>query len=97
MAIKDRSRQKFTKTYTHKGKPVNSLFNSREADSIISKLVNSEGKVGYIPNGFSERADLISSTFYSTPELWWAIMESNSKADIFEDLKVGDRIKIPKL
>jgi hypothetical protein len=46
---------------------------------------------------FQNRPDLISSTAYGIPDLWWAIYEYNGIRDPFFDLKVGTTILIPQL
>ncbi|MEY3311501.1 MAG: Base plate wedge protein 53, partial [Bacteroidota bacterium] len=43
------------------------------------------------------RADLISNLFYNTPTLDWLVCLSNNINDPFQQLNVGDEIKILKL
>ena len=49
-----------------------------------------------ISPGMEYRPDLISSSAYGIPDLWWRIMEANNIFDVF-DLKAGTNLTIPAL
>ena len=49
----------------------------------------------YILNGYEHRPDLIANVFYNTPEYEWLVLLVNHISDPFEDLNVGDRIRLP--
>jgi len=42
------------------------------------------------------RIDLIAYKWYSDVRLWWVICVVNNIANVFEDLEVGQTLKIPK-
>jgi hypothetical protein len=66
---------------------------------ILVKYTNDiyDYEVGYVPNGFQNRPDLISDLFYGSPGNWWLLMLVNNINDPFEGFNVGDKILIPKL
>ena len=78
----------------HKGKPVVSSLNTPEFKTFLDSLDESSYKVGTIPPGFEHRADKISDLFYETPTLDWLICWVNNVSDPFQQLNVGDRIRI---
>lgn len=41
------------------------------------------------------RLDLISMRFYKTPDLWWLIAHVNNIIDPFDDMFVGQELRIP--
>jgi len=53
--------------------------------------------VGVIPPGYEHRADLIADLFYGSAAMDWLILWVNNIADPFQQLNVGDRIKIVDL
>jgi hypothetical protein len=81
----------------HKGKPVVSSLNSLEFRQFLSTLSESSYLIGKIPPGYEHRADKISDLFYETPDLDWLICWTNNVSDPFEQLNVGDSIKILNL
>lgn len=84
-------------TFNHKDKKVVSSINSPQFQIFIDNFKNYEFDVGIIPIGYEHRADLISNLFYNTPTLDWLICLINEVSDPFQQLNVGDTIKIPKL
>ncbi len=80
----------------HRGKKVASSLNSLEFREFINSLDDSNYDVGNIPPGFEHRADRISELFYDTPDLDWLICWTNNVSDPFQQLNVGDRIRILK-
>ena len=80
----------------HKNNKVVSSLNSSEFRAFIESLSDSAYRVGRIPPGFEHRADRISDLFYDTPELDWLVCWTNNVSDPFEQLNVGDRIRILK-
>lgn len=80
----------------HRNKKVVSSLNSLEFRRFIASLDDSSFQIGVIPPGFEHRADRISDLFYDTPELDWLICWTNNVSDPFQQLNVGDRIKILK-
>ena len=78
----------------HKNKRVASSLNSRDFQRFISSLNESSSRVGRIPPGFEHRADKIADLFYEDPTLDWVVCWTNNISDPFEQLNVGDRIRI---
>jgi len=78
----------------HKGKTVVTSSNSVEFKESMKDIQNLPAKVGTIPPGFEHRADKISNLFYNTPDLDWLICWTNNISDPFQQLNVGDRIRI---
>ena len=80
-------------TIFHKGKTISTSVGSiaYEAESmgLRSSINNREH---YVPAGYANRPDLISSLFFNGPSDWWIVMEKNGLSDPFESLKVGDKI-----
>ena len=79
---------------THKEKSVATNLNSLEFRRFVNNLDSAPFEVGIIPPGFEHRADKISDLFYGTPTLDWLICWANNVSDPFQQLNVGDRIKI---
>ncbi len=80
----------------HREKKVISSLNSKDFRDFIKSLDESSYRVGTIPPGFEHRADRIANLFYDTPELDWLICWTNNISDPFQQLNVGDRIRILK-
>jgi len=79
---------------THKGKTVVTSLNSSAFKGAMNQLMSLSFRVGTIPPGFEHRADKISNLFYDTPDLDWLICWTNNISDPFQQLNVGDRIRI---
>jgi hypothetical protein len=79
---------------THKNKPVVSTLGSTDFRVALKKLTSVPHSVGTIPPGFEHRADKIADLFYGSPELDWLVCWTNNISDPFEQLNVGDRIRI---
>lgn len=83
--------------YRHRNARVTSILHSKDFDSLTRNLETAYTyKVGYIPNGYEHRPDLISNLFFGTPDKWWLLMLVNNITDPFEGFKVNDRILIPE-
>ena len=82
---------------THKGKKVVSSLNSLEFRKFVETLDETSYLTGVIPPGYEHRADKISDLFYETPDLDWLICWTNNVSDPFQQLNVGDRIRILNL
>mgnify|MGYP003114465479 CR=1 FL=1 len=80
-----------------KGRPVTSTLNSENLSQSLSMLDNQSGGIGIIPPGYEHRPDKIADLFYGSPTLDWVVLWTNDISDPFEQLKVGDRIKIVTL
>lgn len=81
-----------------KGKKTTTLLNSDIFDKFRDDVKDEyEYEVGYIPEGFEHRPDLISNVFYGSPKYWWLVLLVNDINDPFEGLNQGDQILIPKL
>ena len=82
----------------HRNVLTTTIVNTPKFDSILSDLDSAyEYEVGYVPNGYEHRPDLISNVFYGTPKNWWLLMLVNSISDPNEGFKVNDKILIPKM
>jgi hypothetical protein len=81
----------------HRNCKVRTILNTPVFDNLIKTMdVAYNYEVGYIPNGFEHRPDLISDVFTRTPDNWWLLMLINSKPDPNESFKTHERILIPK-
>jgi len=80
-----------------KEKRVISSLNSEEFKSNLKRLNLRPGGVGVIPPGYEHRADKIADLFYGSPALDWVVLWTNNISDPFEQLNVGDRIRIISL
>ena len=81
----------------HKGKEVFTNLHSAEFEDFVKGIDERGFTIGTIPAGYEHRADKISNLFYGTPHLDWMICWSNNVSDPFQQLNVGDRIKIVNL
>jgi hypothetical protein len=82
---------------TFKNKKVTTSINSDNFNANMSRLRLQNGTVGVIPPGYEHRADKIADLFYGSPTLDWVVLWTNNISDPFEQLNVGDRIKIISL
>jgi hypothetical protein len=78
----------------HKGKKVVTSLGSIEFRSFIDSMDRSDFQVGTIPPGYEHRADKIADLFYEDPNLDWLVCWTNNISDPFQQLNVGDRIRI---
>jgi len=81
----------------HKDGEAVTNLHSFEFENFIKSIDQNTFTVGSIPAGYEHRADKISNLFYGTPYLDWLICWSNNISDPFQQLNVGDRIKIVNL
>jgi len=79
---------------THKNKKVATSLNSKDLSRFIDSINQSRYKVVVIPPGYEHRADRIADLFYESPELDWLVCWTNNVSDPFQQLNVGDRIRI---
>jgi hypothetical protein len=80
-----------------KDKEVVTSMNSSNFAASLARLRSQSGSVGVIPPGYEHRADKIADLFYGSPTLDWVVLWVNNISDPFEQLNVGDRIKIISL
>ena len=81
----------------HKDKKLTISSTSIDFEKFIKQMRFVSFTVGYIPAGYEHRADLISNLFYDTPTYDWLICLVNNVSDPFQQLNIGDSIKIPKI
>lgn len=84
-------------TRTHRNREVVSSLQSLEFEEAIKSLDSLSSKVGSIPPGYEHRADKIADLFYGSPTLDWLVCWTNNISDPFQQLNVGDRIRIVDL
>ena len=85
------------KLVSHRGAKVTTILNTPYFDNMSLTMTNTFAyDVGFIPEGYELRPDLISNLFYGTPKNWWLLMFVNGITDPFEGFKVNQRILIPK-
>tara|TARA_R100001509_G_scaffold102506_1_gene60188 strand:- start:9 stop:302 length:294 start_codon:yes stop_codon:yes gene_type:complete len=84
-------------TVKHRQKDVVTNLASIEFRDFIRGLDEQPSTIGTIPAGYEHRADKISNLFYGTPNLDWLICWTNNISDPFQQLNVGDRIKLINL
>jgi hypothetical protein len=82
---------------THRNKLVATSIRSLDFESAIETLNSLPSKIGIIPFGFEHRADKIADLFYGSPTLDWIVCWTNNISDPFQQLNVGDRIRIVDL
>lgn len=82
---------------SHRNKKISTNLNSDEFEKFAKNLNSLNFTVGIVQPGYEHRADKISYLFYNTPELDWLICWYNNISDPFQQLNVGDQIKIPSL
>lgn len=86
-----------SRTVTHRNVQVTTILNTSKFDSMIQNLDTTyEYEVGYVPDGYEHRPDLISNVFYGTPKNWWLLMLVNGISDPNEGFKTNQKILIPK-
>lgn len=72
-------------------------MNSKDFKSNLDLIDIRPGGVGVIPPGYEHRADKIADLFYGDASLDWIVLWTNNISDPFEQLRVGDRIRIVDL
>ncbi len=80
---------------THKGREVKIITPTKGWEGSADALKNLPSKIGVVPNGMEGRPDLISYSIYGTTANWWVICVANDIIDPFEELKAGNKIKLP--
>ena len=81
----------------HKGKKIPTSVGSRGYELLYSGLNVGAGlQTGNVPGGYAHRPDLIANLFMGGPSAWWIICETNAIFDVFEQLKSGDVIRLPR-
>lgn len=91
------SRAKAGQIYiNHKGVLIPTSVGSRAYESSYGPNTRGATTLGNIPAGYPHRPDLIANLFLRDPGLWWIICEKNNVFDIFEELKTGSAIRLPK-
>jgi hypothetical protein len=82
---------------SHRNCKVRTILNTPIFDNMIKNMdVAYNYEVGYIPNGFAHRPDLIANVFNGTPDKFWLLMLINNKPDPNESFNVRERLLIPK-
>ena len=82
----------------HRNTITTTIVNSPVFDNILFNLEEAfEYEVGYVPNGYEHRPDLISNIFYGSPKYWWLLMLVNNITDPGEGFALAERILIPKV
>jgi hypothetical protein len=82
----------------HLNKDTLTIVNSEVYDKILQNIDEYyEYEVGYVPEGYEHRPDLISQVFYGTPKNWWLLMVVNNISDPFEGFNINEKILIPIL
>ena len=82
---------------THKNKEVATSIKSLEFEEALNQLNSLPSRVGTVPAGFEHRADRIADLFYGSPTMDWIVLWTNNISDPFQQLNVGDRIRIVDL
>jgi len=80
-----------------KSKKVVSSLNSDSFAVNLARLNLLPASVGIIPPGYEHRADKIAELFYGSPTLDWLVLWTNNISDPFEQLNVGDRLRIVEI
>jgi len=82
----------------HRDAKVTTILNSPAYDQLIQNIETVyDYDIGYVPDGYQHRPDLISNVFYGSPKNWWLLMLANNISDPFEGFYLNQQIKIPKL
>jgi hypothetical protein len=84
-----------SKDITHKGREIKIITPTRGWEGAADSLKNTPSRIGVVPNGMEGRPDLISYSIYGTTANWWVICVANDIIDPFEELKAGNKIKLP--
>jgi hypothetical protein len=82
------------RTVEHRNKKVATSLNAKSFSEAIENIEQLSYRTGVIPPGFEHRADRIADLFYDNPNLDWLVCWSNNVSDPFQQLNVGDRIRI---
>ena len=82
---------------THRNCKVTTTLNTPKFDNLIKNIDSAYNyEVGYVPNGFQHRPDLISNIFNGTPDKFWLLMLINNNTDPNESFKPSELMLIPK-
>ena len=80
----------------HKGKTTKTTLFSKSYEEYKQKLAKANYFIWTIKQGYEGRPDIIASEFLGDPSFFWIILEVNNIADPFEELNIGQKIRIPK-
>ena len=81
----------------HRNCTVRTILNTTTFDNLIKNMDTAYNyEVGYIPNWFEHRPDLIVNVFNGSPDKFWLLMLINNKPDPNEKFNTRERILIPK-
>tara|TARA_R110002074_G_scaffold36649_4_gene99652 strand:- start:801 stop:1100 length:300 start_codon:yes stop_codon:yes gene_type:complete len=85
-------------TITHRGRKIKTSVGSRKYESTFggtsgNRMAHTTGRV---PEGYNHRPELIASLFYGTAASWWLVCETNNIFDVFEQLKGGSSLRLPR-
>jgi len=95
--VSDKSRFKVGEVRPiHKEVATQTTVGSGYYEKHLANIYPKNYKVGYVPEGYAHRPDLIANLFYGSPAFWWKILEINGISDPFEGLNAGDRIFLPR-
>lgn len=81
----------------HLDKNISTSINSIDFEKYMENIRSLPFKYIKIPPGYEHRADLISNVFYKTPTLDWLVCWYNNIKDPFQQLNVGDILKLPEI
>jgi hypothetical protein len=82
----------------HRNALVTTIVNSPVFDEMIATMEDAyDYNIGYVPDGYVHRPDLISNIFYGNAKNWWLLMLINSIPDPNEKFDLSQRILIPKI
>lgn len=62
------------------------------ADTLVA---DSSDETYVVQPGFENRLDLIATSVYGIPELWWVLARVNNLVDPMEGFSVHQRIRVP--
>lgn len=84
-------------TIIHKNYEIVTSLLSLDFENAINQINSLPFKIGTIPPGYEHRADRIADLFYGEASLDWIVCWTNGIYDPFQQLNIGDRIKIVEL
>ena len=79
----------------HKDKNILTSVGSGIYENHVRNLLSRRSTPGIVPTGYDHRPDLIANIYLGQPDAWWIISEMNAVTDPFEQLNIGDSIRLP--
>jgi len=88
-------REKMMYVMKHKDRKILTSVGSDMYEDQVLQLETRKSNPGIVPVGYEHRPDLIANLFFGKSDFWWVFSEMNAITDPFEEINIGDEIRLP--